>query len=306
MANVAAASGIRALRFQINRRRLAEALRPECKPGATAARPDCLCGGRLQRSRRAALSASDVTELVKERLDHPASSMSVGSTGHATPHSTQDRQLEPRTAMRHRGAPPRKPSTIMVIARSETISLRSGAVWIVDSLPYLSPRPEGQSDAWSEEAAQAGKVGTQRLRQVVSEVPPGDVVEALGLQRGALATVRRRIMLLDGRPVELTDSWYPLDVAAGTALAESGKIKGGAITLLAGLGYRVHEAREDITFRGATEEEAGQLGLAAGTPVIRLFRTCLTKDGVPFEASVMVMVAEGRHLRYRLIAGMRP
>jgi hypothetical protein len=28
----------------------------------------------------------------------------------------------------------------------------------------------------------------------------------------------------------------------------------------------------------------------------------LLADGVPFEASVMVMFAEGRHLRYRLIA----
>lgn len=109
-------------------------------------------------------------------------------------------------------------------------------------------------------------------------------------------------MLLDDRPVELTDSWYPEEIAAETALAAPGKIKGGAVTLLADLGYTVHEAREDITFRGATLEEAAGLGLSVGTPVIVLSRTCLTAEGIPFEASVMVMVAEGRHLRYRLIA----
>ncbi len=110
-------------------------------------------------------------------------------------------------------------------------------------------------------------------------------------------------MLLDGRPVELTDSWYPVEIADGTALAAMGKIKGGAVTLLANLGHSVHEAREDIAFRNATADEAAELNLPAGTPVIVLSRTCLDAEGVVFEVSVMVMVAEGRRLRYRLIAG---
>jgi len=176
-------------------------------------------------------------------------------------------------------------------------------MWIVDSLPYLSPRLEGEVDAWTQEAAQAGRTGTQRLREVATEVPPSEVAAALGLVPGRPAVVRRRTMFLDDRPVELTDSWYPVEIAGGTTLAETGKIKGGAVTLLAGIGYPVHEAREDITFRGATSGEAAELGLAAGTPVIVLSRTCLNAEGVVFESSVMVMVAEGRHLRYRLVAG---
>ncbi|MEU8310785.1 UTRA domain-containing protein [Actinomadura sp. NPDC048955] len=105
--------------------------------------------------------------------------------------------------------------------------------------------------------------------------------------------------------MELTDSWYPAEIAEGTALAAPGKIRGGAVTLLADMGYAVHEAREDIVFRSATGDEAAELGLSPGTPVIVLSRTCLNADGVAFEASVMVMVAEGRHLRYRLVAGSR-
>ncbi|MFB4300337.1 GntR family transcriptional regulator [Actinomadura sp. NTSP31] len=157
-------------------------------------------------------------------------------------------------------------------------------------------------DAWTEEASQAGRVGTQRLRDVSVEAPPPDVASALALPPEGSAVVRRRTMLLDGRPVELTDSWYPAEIAEGTALATPGKIKGGAVTVLAGMGYPVHEAREDIVFRGATADEAAELGSSAGTPVIVLSRTCLNADGVAFETSVMVMIAEGRHLRYRLIA----
>jgi len=132
---------------------------------------------------------------------------------------------------------------------------------------------------------------------------PVEVALGLALPEGARAVVRRRTMLLDGRPVELTDSWYPPQIAAETALAAPGKIRGGAITLLATLGHRVHEAREDISVRVVSAEEADLLEVTAGSSAIVLFRACLTEAGMPVEVSVSVMPAEGRHLRYRLIAG---
>lgn len=181
-------------------------------------------------------------------------------------------------------------------------SSREPHVWVVSSLPYLTPRAEGQSDAWAEEASAAGQSGTQVIRAAGLQVPPAEVALSLALPEGAGAVVRRRTMLLDGRAVELTDSWYPPQVAARTALADPGKIRGGAVTLLAALGYRVHEAREDISVRTVSAEEADLLEVPAGSPVIVLFRACLTDAGMPFEASVAVMPAEGRHLRYRLIA----
>jgi DNA-binding GntR family transcriptional regulator len=176
-------------------------------------------------------------------------------------------------------------------------------MWIASSLPYLSPRRADQADAWSQEAADAGRVGTQKIREVGERIPPAEVSAALELPDGASAIVRGRTILLDGRPVEQADSWYPAGIAAGTALARPGKIKGGAVTLLADLGYTVHEAQEEIEVRAATAEEATELALPEGAPVIVLRRTSLTAEGVPFEASVMVMSPQDRRLRYRLIAG---
>jgi DNA-binding GntR family transcriptional regulator len=178
-------------------------------------------------------------------------------------------------------------------------------VWVVNSLPYLTPRAGGQPDAWSEEASAAGRSGSQVIRGAGLEVAPAEVTSVLVLPPGAPAVVRRRTMLLDGRAVELTDSWYPPQIAADTALARPGKIRGGAVTLLAALGFTVHEAREDISVRGASAEDAVLLGIPPASPVIVLFRTCLTEAGVPFEASVAVMPAEGRHMRYRLVADGR-
>ncbi|WP_067485579.1 UTRA domain-containing protein [Actinomadura hibisca] len=175
-------------------------------------------------------------------------------------------------------------------------------MWVTTSVPYLTPRQAGQLDAWSEEAAQAGRVGTQKLRDVAEEVPPAEVAVALGIAADERAVVRRRTMLLDGGPVELTDSWYPAEIARGTALAELGKIKGGAVTLLADLGYRVDDAREEVAARGASAEEAAELEIEEGAPVLVLRRTSLTAEGKPFEVSVMVNVP-GRNLRYRVKAG---
>ena len=69
------------------------------------------------------------------------------------------------------------------------------------------------------------------------------------------------------------------------------------------MGYVVREALDDISVRGATEPEADLLGLPAGAPVIVVFRTAVSERDVPFEATVMVMVPEDRHLRYPLSAG---
>ena len=176
-------------------------------------------------------------------------------------------------------------------------------MWDGPSAPYLSPRAPGQTDAWTDATSRAGRTGTQQIREVAETTPPPDVAAALRLPEGELAVVRRRTVLLDGKPIETADSWYPASIASATPLAQPRKIKGGAVTLLAGLGYVAREALDDISVRGATEPEAELLSLQVGAPVIVVFRTTVSEHDVPFEATVMVMVPEDRHLRYPLSVG---
>lgn len=175
--------------------------------------------------------------------------------------------------------------------------------WDGPSGSYIARRAPGETDAWTDAAARAGRTGSQQIREVAEVVPPTDVADALRLPAGATAVVRRRTVLLDGKPIELADSWYPSSIAHATPLAEPRKIKGGAVTLLADLGYPATGALDDVSVRGATDEEAGLLGLPAGAPVIVVFRTTVSEHDFPFEAAVMVMVPENRHLRYPLLAG---
>lgn len=169
--------------------------------------------------------------------------------------------------------------------------------WTSTSTPYVTTREGDRGDPWAEEAAQHGGTGTQRLVEVAEVSAPSLVAGLLGTAEGEPVVVRRRVMLLDEQPVELTDSYYPVTIASGTSLAEHRKIRGGAVTLLAELGLRIDQVREDVSARNATDEEREQLALD-DRPVLVLVRQSLS-GGVPVEVSVMRM-APGRHLRYDL------
>lgn len=87
--------------------------------------------------------------------------------------------------------------------------------WVSTSMPYLTARGKGQPDAWG---AEAGKRGSQRIVHAGEVAAPAEVAEALGVAEGDAVVVRRRMMFFDGRPCELTDTYYPLDIAGGPVL----------------------------------------------------------------------------------------
>lgn len=168
--------------------------------------------------------------------------------------------------------------------------------WESTSQRYLTPQA---GDAWADDAATSGGTGTQRLLHV-GEVPaPADVATALGLPVGETVVVRQRLMLLDDKPVELTDSYYPTAIAAGTRLAEARKVPGGTVSLLTQLGYTPHDVLEEITARLPTLEEQHALNLSEHEPVMILTRLSINDSGQPYEYNVMTMVAAGRRLQYR-------
>lgn len=167
---------------------------------------------------------------------------------------------------------------------------------------YVKPQESGQPDAWSQEF---GLRASQHLREVAFVVPPNKIRELLRLEPGAKAFVRRRTVALDRKPVELADSWYPVVVAGGTGLALDKKIKGGAPTLLAELGWTAVKVVEDICAPKITREQSSQLFLPDDERILELTRTSFDEDGMPFEVSVMTMNpelpdGELRQLRYEL------
>ncbi|MDX2602941.1 UTRA domain-containing protein [Streptomyces caniscabiei] len=172
--------------------------------------------------------------------------------------------------------------------------------WVSTSKPYLTPRENGRGDAWAEEAAARGRRGTQRILYAGEAAAPAEVAALLGSAEGEPVVVRRRLILLDDRPTELTDTFYPVDIARGTPLAGTAKIPGGAVTLLARLGHVAARAREDVTADTPDDDERETLRTAPGEPVLRLTRVTLDRDDRPLQVDRMVMPALRQRLRYEI------
>ncbi|MFJ6570017.1 UTRA domain-containing protein [Streptomyces sp. NPDC091292] len=175
--------------------------------------------------------------------------------------------------------------------------------WVSTSMPYLTPRGQGQADAWSGEAVGHGRRGTQRVVQA-GEVPaPGQVAELLGIAEGRPVVVRRRVIELDGEPCELTDTYYPVGIARDTRLAGTAKIRGGAVTLLAELGYVGVRVREDVMAGLPRPDERETLRTGPDEPVLRLARVTFDADDRPLQVDLMTMPAHRRRLRYEIRIG---
>lgn len=175
--------------------------------------------------------------------------------------------------------------------------------WISSSMPYLRPVEGGKGDAWSEEAAARGRRGTQRIVHAGEVSAPAVVGRLLGLGDGDTVVVRRRIMYLDEEPCELTDSYYPAHIAAGTGLAGTAKIRGGAVALLAELGHVGRRVREDVTARMPDAQERELLRIGTEEPVLSLERVVLDGADRAIQADLITMPARRQRLRYELRMG---
>jgi GntR family transcriptional regulator len=160
-------------------------------------------------------------------------------------------------------------------------------------------RPQ-DGNAWVEDAAEQGKIGTQRLLAVEAGPPTPEVRAGLALTTGEDVVVRRRLILADDQPVEIAESYYPASIAAGTALAEDKKIRGGAVRFLAGAGYPLDESIDRITSERAGEF-ADLLAVDQDEPLTVTRRTSSTDNAGPVEYAVNRMVSSRvAPLEYRL------
>jgi GntR family transcriptional regulator len=175
--------------------------------------------------------------------------------------------------------------------------------WVSSSVQYVKPPAAGAPDAWSAEAAARGGRGTQRILHAGEVAAPDVVADLLDVGRESSVIVRRRVIYLDDVPTELTDSYYPTHIAAGTPLCGTAKIRGGAIALLAELGYAGRRVREDVGARMPSEEESEILRLDAAQPILTLTRLTLDAQERPVQVDVMLMPAHRQRLRYELAIG---
>jgi GntR family transcriptional regulator len=110
--------------------------------------------------------------------------------------------------------------------------------------------------------------------------------------------------LVNDEPVALCDSYYPAELAEGTALAEAENIEGGACGLIEDpegpIGRRLRRSIDELASRMPTPAEVEVLKLEPGVPVLRILRTVYDADGEAVEVQETVAAADKHELRYEV------
>ncbi|WP_393058614.1 GntR family transcriptional regulator [Streptomyces sp. LN549] len=198
-----------------------------------------------------------------------------------------------------------KEEQLVIGKAGASVTVREHRQRTVRPASYMAPAGSGEPYRWLTETAKEGSRAHSTLLDVVECEPPADVAEALRLPKSGLALLRRQLLMVDDEPVELVTSYYPLEIARGTAIAEGRKIPGGTPTLLADLGYPPRLSVDRVSARVPTQDQYQALRLPGGLPVLRTLRVVYSEAERPIEATVMVKAGHLYELQYEFTAAHR-
>lgn len=152
------------------------------------------------------------------------------------------------------------------------------------------------------QALEQGQRPEQRIRSVATVGAPAEVAIRLNLDESSPVVVRRRVFLLEGQPAALCDSYYPAGWASGTPIEQPERIRGGVYALIEDpegpIRRQIARSVDDLIARMPTHEEAVELGLPPGVPVVRVLRTVFDSSDLPVEVQDSVMAADRHEFRY--------
>jgi GntR family transcriptional regulator len=187
----------------------------------------------------------------------------------------------------------------LVVGRAgASVTVREHRQRTIRPAAYMAPSPSGEPYRWLTEVANSGARARSTLLDVAEVEPPADVADALALQPGGTAVLRHQLLSIDDEPAELVASYYPPDIAEGTAITERRRIPGGTPTLLASLGHTPRLSVDRVSARVATQEQYRLLRLPGDLPVLRTLRVVFSDHDRPIEATVMVKAGHLYEVQY--------
>ncbi|MGH3794663.1 MAG: GntR family transcriptional regulator [Pseudonocardiaceae bacterium] len=138
---------------------------------------------------------------------------------------------------------------------------------------------------------------------VTIEVPDNHVIDHLRLGPGAPCARRRRIRTINEEPVMISTAYFPMHLTDGTRLAEGtelARVGSGddvdldhpsPLDILKQIGNEIAADEDQIGARMPEPEEAKDLELPRGVPVITNCRTSYDDEGRPVRCTHDVMAA---------------
>jgi len=154
--------------------------------------------------------------------------------------------------------------------------------WDVTEVPVY-PTETGDSQPTTQQGGQT---------QTVRRIPATErIAAALGIDPGTEVVERARVVTREGEPTHTMTSWYRAEDVDGTPIVDDRPgIAGrrGGFAVLTDRGLPPHHIEEDLYARMPTREEAQQLRMPRGEPVVVVHRTTTTAEGRPVEYAIGV------------------
>ncbi|MFE2526630.1 GntR family transcriptional regulator [Streptomyces sp. NPDC059382] len=176
----------------------------------------------------------------------------------------------------------RTPRERLRLVRSRHRELRAG------SFPRSAARERGRADAWDSHS---------RVR-----VPaPEDIAGRLGISPGDPCVNTHYEFLAEGQPVQLSESWEPMNITDGTpvVLPETGPLAGrGVVERMRSIGVVISTVVEVPRPARATRAQANLLGISVGDLVLRIERVIHDTDGRAVETADLVIPDARREVVY--------
>lgn len=180
------------------------------------------------------------------------------------------------------------------------VFVRGESAQTISPAHYIAPSEPGQPYRWLTEAVRRNQHGKYKMREVGEVVPPVEVARALRLDEGGTAMLRSRIGYLNDQPAELVHSYYPIELARDTRLADRRLIPGGSPALLLDMGYPTRSQDDAIAARPATTEEYEALEIPRDVPVLEIFRIVYSDDEKPIEVTLLTKPAHRFKMGYHI------
>ncbi|MET9736451.1 GntR family transcriptional regulator [Streptomyces sp. NPDC006458] len=153
-------------------------------------------------------------------------------------------------------------------------------------------RRRSEDSPFAQGAAEQGAVGTWRHESTTEQASTA-VASRLGIEQGAAVMHTSYTYLADEAPVQLAESWEPLELTGSSliALPEVGPYAGvGVAARMRVISIEVGDPVERVHSRMATRAEAQALGMTPTGPVLAIARTYYDQaTGRPVETADIVM-----------------
>ena len=169
-----------------------------------------------------------------------------------------------------------------------------------------SAREQPSGSPFRADMKAVGKLGDWESRTEAKVPAPAEIASRLGIDEGDLCVRTVYEFLADGKPVQLSTSWEPYDLTAGTlvVLPEGGPHAGaGVVNRMAEIGITVSHAVEQPEPRQANAEEASLLGIQKASLVTHIRRTYYSDEGRPVETADIVVPAALCEIVYEIPIG---